>query len=385
MLKVANVIEDARIAGPQVRIVRVADALKDDVDTVVVMPKTDSLELEQLCEQKNIEMAKVHMSRLSKSLPSLIRYLLSFPVEVAGLAITLRRLRVDLVHVSGGSWQYKGVLAARICGVPAIWHLNDSYAPRVIRRVFSILSPLSSGWIFASEATREYYGENISTTQAWSVIPSAISTAGSAPESGSQDTGVSNETGGTGARPVIGCVASVNPNKDIETLVRAAKIAQQQYPNLEVVIVGPVYDSQKRYHKHLVDLAESLGLKNLRWKGYHRDIHKYLADFDVYVCSSIAESSPIAVWEAMSMGCPIVSTDVGDVRLHVNRAQCGAIVAVGDHVVLADRICEFLGDEDLRQQLSQNARSYAAKSFSEAVIAEKTLDIYRMVAGCPSD
>lgn len=388
MLKVANIIEDARIAGPQVRIVRVAYALKKDVNTVVIMPKAKSQEFGQLCAQKDIKVAKVRLSTLSRSLPGLVRYGLTFPIEVAGLAITLRRLGVDLVHVSGGSWQYKGVLAARLCGVPVVWHLNDSYAPRVIRRVFSFLSSLANGWIFASEATREYYWEDIRTAQAWSIVPSAISTAGASPDPRSQPAGIPDEASNTESAetaPTIGCVVSVNPIKDIETLVRAAKIVQEQYPSLNVVIVGPVYDSQKQYYKHLVDLAESLGLKNLRWEGYHRNIDGLLANFDVYVCSSKAESSPLAVWEAMSMGCPVVSTDVGDVSLHVNNAQCGRIVSVGDPAALAAGICELLGDEELSTRLSQNAVFYAAKSFSEAAIAEKTLAIYRKVVGRRQD
>ena len=53
-----------------------------------------------------------------------------------------------------------------------------------------------------------------------------------------------------------------------------------------------------------------------------------LKRFDVYVCSSKAESSPISVWEAMSMAKPIVSTSVGDVPLYVQNEHNGYIVEI---------------------------------------------------------
>ena len=383
VLKVANIIEDARIAGPQVRIVRVAAALANCVETTVVMPELDSQEFRSICQKNNISVMPIKLTRLSKRWTGILRYLFSFPTEVFSLAVALKRLNVDLVHVSGGSWQYKGVIAARLSGVPAVWHLNDSYCPSAIRGIFFFLSPLASGWIFASNATKKYYSRYIIGDKKWSIVPSAIGTPSSLEEvvrERKMSRGpYAHRT--KAVAPVVGTVASVNPIKGLEDLLRAVAIAQKEITDLEVVIVGPVYESQKTYHQKLVSLADSLNVQNLRWEGYHRNVRPFLNAIDVYVCSSLAESSPNSVWEAMSCGCPIVSTDVGDVGLHVDNAQCGIVVPVEDYVSLADGITRVLCDNRLAKRLSGNAAKYAFSTFSESVVADKTLEAYRMVLG----
>ena len=38
-IKIANIIEDARLAGPQIRMIRVAPAIKNTINTTILMPK----------------------------------------------------------------------------------------------------------------------------------------------------------------------------------------------------------------------------------------------------------------------------------------------------------------------------------------------------------
>ena len=50
-------------------------------------------------------------------------------------------------------------------------------------------------------------------------------------------------------------------------------------------------------------------LINIYFINSRRDVRPLLKRFDIYVCSSDNEASPLSVWEAMSMKKPIVSTD----------------------------------------------------------------------------
>lgn len=53
-LKIANVIEDGRVAGPQVRMVRVAVQLAGRVETTIIMPSEGSQIFQQRCARLDI-------------------------------------------------------------------------------------------------------------------------------------------------------------------------------------------------------------------------------------------------------------------------------------------------------------------------------------------
>jgi glycosyltransferase involved in cell wall biosynthesis len=108
-----------------------------------------------------------------------------------------------------------------------------------------------------------------------------------------------------------------------------------------------------------------------------------MARFDVYVCSSLAESSPVAVWEAMAMARPVVSTDVGDVPRHIADGENGYVVPVGDHAALAARALRLIEDPALARRLGANARAEVLACFTPARIAEKTLALYRRALAAP--
>jgi glycosyltransferase involved in cell wall biosynthesis len=99
---------------------------------------------------------------------------------------------------------------------------------------------------------------------------------------------------------------------------------------------------------------------------------------DVYVCSSISESSPASVWEAMSMARAIVSTSVGDVPCHISNGKSGYLVDVNDSAALGDRVIDLLMSPDLRTSFGQEARK-AVDVFSPHTVGMKTEAFYKRV------
>ena len=56
------------------------------------------------------------------------------------------------------------------------------------------------------------------------------------------------------------------------------------------------------------------------------NIKKKLISSDIYICTSRNESSPVAIWEAMSCYLPIISTDVGDLENLNKKYNFGFII-----------------------------------------------------------
>src|SRR5258706_7456233 len=76
---------------------------------------------------------------------------------------------------------------------------------------------------------------------------------------------------------------------------------------MAVVLAG---DGQLR--RGLEKMATDLGIAgNVRFLGERRDIAAVLASLDISVLTSLSESLPNAILEAMAAGLPLVSTRVG--------------------------------------------------------------------------
>ena len=90
-----------------------------------------------------------------------------------------------------------------------------------------------------------------------------------------------------------------------------------------------------------------------------------LKRFDFYVCSSNAESSPISVWEAMSMQKAIISTDVGDVPLYIKDGHNGFVVGVGESEKLCCKLEELIQNDSKKEQNNASLNQCSSEEFKE--------------------
>ncbi|MFC3052312.1 glycosyltransferase family 4 protein [Kordiimonas pumila] len=379
-MRVANIIEEGKVGGPQIRMVRVAAAIRD-IDTLIVMPKANSDAFSTLCEQHNISYRQLPLSRLTKELFPAIGYLLLSPFEIIHLAWFLQRKKVDLVHASGGSWQYKGVIAARLTGTPVVWHLNDTFAPGFVRWLFRFASSLASGFIFASHRSYDYYRDLYPQGKPGHIISSLVDPEYFSPSAQIDTTEDQEFLESLGNELVIGTIANVSPVKGLETLIRAAALLHKASATKTVrfLVIGQISKGQQVYLERLKRLAGELDAGSIQFCGARDDVRAILRRCDIYVCSSNAESSPVAVWEAMAMAKPVVSTNVGDVARHVLDGKAGFIMPVGDHETMAEKITQLASDAYLREKCGKQAREIAIRSFSPDNIAKATMIAYQQV------
>ncbi len=379
-MRIANITEEGRWGGPQVRIANVAARLHDhDVDTLVIGPTLDSEQFQGRLSAAGVRSAMLALHRLTKELPILLRYITHFLPEIVHIKQELERHDIQVVHCNG-SWQIKGMIAARLAGIPALWHLNDTYMPAPVKQVFSVVAPvLASGFICASHRTREYYLDRQALRdKPCRVIQAPVDTTKFDPKATQPDSAIAAYEG-----LKVVTVASINPVKGIEQFIDMAHLASQQFAGkVEFFVVGPIYDSQKSYGEQLKERARALGCDNLHFTGPSDNVAGVLEAADIYVCSSNFEASPISVWEAMAMAKPIVATDVGDVRYHFEAEDepTGLVVPVGDAQAVADGVIELLDDELLRRRLGKRARRYAKAHLDLDICAQQHAEIYRQFA-----
>ena len=97
------------------------------------------------------------LSRITKEFRPALRYLIFTPWEIIQLVRLFRKEKFNVIHVSGGIWQFKGAIAGKLAGISVLWHLNDTNRPLLFRWIFGILSWLATGYAYAAERTKIYY------------------------------------------------------------------------------------------------------------------------------------------------------------------------------------------------------------------------------------
>ncbi len=153
----------------------------------------------------------------------------------------------------------------------------------------------------------------------------------------------------------VGRLAAV---KNLQTLIRAVAIAVRQVPGLEFWVVG---DGPVRVA--LESLAAELGVEtSIRFWGQRLDTAQFFAAADAFAMSSVSEGLPMSLLQAMSVGVPAVTTDVGGMAEVVRLSGGGLLAPVGDFEAMAEAIVKLATDAALRSELSRKAaESYRAE------------------------
>jgi glycosyltransferase involved in cell wall biosynthesis len=159
---------------------------------------------------------------------------------------------------------------------------------------------------------------------------------------------------------VIGILASLTPAKGHDTLLRAFAIVTERFPGARLAIVG---DGPRRHA--LEALTAELGLtRQVVFFGYQRNVADFLASFDLLVSASTDnEGCSNSILEAMSLGVPVVATDVGGNRELVRHLETGLLVPVADPSLLAGAMTEALESPHLSSAIAQRAREMISNQF----------------------
>lgn len=98
--------------------------------------------------------------------------------------------------------------------------------------------------------------------------------------------------------------------------------------------------------------------------------------FDIFALSSDTEQMPISLIEAMAVGLPVVSTDVGDIASMVCDENRKFITPLGDDQAYAQAITALANDVELRRRLGRENARKARSQFSLAKMATAHRDLY---------
>ncbi len=157
-----------------------------------------------------------------------------------------------------------------------------------------------------------------------------------------------------------------NPEMALRVLVEVLK----NHPNASLCMVGPDKNNSLNSIK---SLAKTLNiLNNVSFTGQlsKEQWHQLSQDYDIFINTSNIDNTPVSVIEAMALGLPVISTNVGGIPYLIENGVDGVLVDKGDFIGMSSEIIKLIKENN--QSLAEKARKKVECFDSREVIKSWT-------------
>jgi glycosyltransferase involved in cell wall biosynthesis len=174
-------------------------------------------------------------------------------------------------------------------------------------------------------------------------------------------------------------------SKGLRVFHDAAKAVHAAHPNIEFWLAGDV-DPGNPDSACPRDIEQWRRDGALRVLGHVDDMPGLLSQIDIVTLpTTYGEGVPRILLEAAAAGLPIIASDSAGCREIVNHRRNGLLIPPNDHQALAAAVMELASDPAMRQRMGEIGRERAVSEFDERSVIERTIAVYRTVAGCLCD
>ena len=157
---------------------------------------------------------------------------------------------------------------------------------------------------------------------------------------------------------LVGTIGELKRLKGQQDFVFAANEVVKKFPETHFVVVGTDNSFKKDFRRELKRLVKVFGLEdNFLFLDWVEDTAPLLAAMDIFVSASHSESFGLAILEAMASGKAIVATETEGAKELIEDGKSGKLVSVKEPLKLAEKIEEFLSDENMREEFGANRQA----------------------------
>lgn len=183
----------------------------------------------------------------------------------------------------------------------------------------------------------------------------------------------------------IGIVKRLKKKYGIEYLILSyslliKKLKKLEKNELSENIYLDIYgDGEEK--ENLQKIINDNGLKNrVRLKGVieNKYVPEILKDLDIFALSSVlnSESFGVAAVEAMSVGIPVVATDVDGFKEVVDNEITGFIVSKKNVEEMSDKLLELVLNEQLRLEMGAKSREKVLEQYNFSSNVDTMISLY---------
>ncbi len=282
--------------------------------------------------------------------------------------------------------------AARTLGLPLVYEARAfwedaavdhgttrerSFRYRVTRALETLLFKRANRAVVIAEAMRREIVARGVPAERISVVPNGVDVDRFRPVPRRADLAAEL---GLGPGPTLGFIGSFYHYEGLRFLMQALPALRRLVPGCQLLLVGGGEEEAG-----LRDLAASVGGAVLTGQVRHDRVTDYYSLIDVFVCPRrrmrLTELvTPLKPLEAMSMGRPVLASDVGGLLELVKHEVTGLIFRAESRGALVDEAARLAGDPALSESLGAAARRHVERERTWHRVVATYLPVYGQLA-----
>jgi glycosyltransferase involved in cell wall biosynthesis len=297
----------------------------------------------------------------------IIEYKLFLSVSVFKFLGLFIRIKPDIIH-SNTSQVMPAAFAAKILGIPHIWHIRE--IPNVSPSLWSIwrwfILRFSTKVICISSAVKRQFGKNRKAIVIWNGIDVSLFPPHLTPlPTGARET--------EGKR--VGMVGRINYWKGQDLFIESANIILKEQKGVEFFIIGDARKEYRKLEEELYRRVKEYGIsENVAFTGFlpREKTFELLGNFDVFVLTSIQpEPFGLVVIEAMASGRAVIAPAEGGPLDIIENGVSGMLVEPRNPCAYAKAILYLLENDEVREQMGWSGRKRVEEKFTiERTVSE---------------
>ncbi len=384
-IRVASVGRLATIGGDENRLLQTALAMDPGrvEHVVIVVDGTDHLDERERQRwagmRQQYAAAGVEVVELAPSRRGGVAGAAARAESTARLARELRRRRIDVVDARSGVPAVMGVAAATAARTPVVTltsYYTSWFEPLPQKLVGQAMFARLDALISDAQATLDDFD-----TWRWShhaelaLVQNGILPATSelTREEARAALGLWDDPG----THVVGHISRLLRRKAHDVFLRAAATCLESDPDLRFAVVGFRAEEEPDTYDELLALRDRLGLvEQVRFVSHPGPVGDAFRAIDTFAHLSLADSSPIAIHEGMSLGKPSVISALPGNRELVDDGVTGLLVPPGDHLAAAEAFLRLAKDPDLAERIGAGARARYLERHRPEIMAANHLALW---------
>ena len=156
-----------------------------------------------------------------------------------------------------------------------------------------------------------------------------------------------------------------------EVLKKAFQDVRQQFPDAQLIIVGP---------------REVVRGPGITWKGFldFSEMPKEYEQASIFVLPTLRDAFGLSFLEAMAYQLPCVGTDIQAIPEIIDHGVTGFLVPLFDPDSLSARIIALLENEELMQRMGEQGFDKVMKNYTWNTVAQRIISELQIVCQIPS-
>lgn len=174
--------------------------------------------------------------------------------------------------------------------------------------------------------------------------------------------------------PKLLWVRSIDATYNPEMALEVQHNLKAKFPEAKLTMVGPYKGiSEQNFNviikKYNSDVTVTGKLSKADW-------HKLSENFNIFINTTHFDNTPVSLIEALALGLPVVSTNVGGIPYLVKNRETAILVDDSDTQAMVDAVVELIENPELAQNLAINGRKLA-EQFDWQIVKNRWKEILK--------